>query len=216
MQMNKSILALGALCVTLTSCGPPEPVIIPEDAIEAGRTCFVAQGMLLREGKTEGDPVTYEEFAQSLRFAIAAAAQVEPFSTDKVGEVLSNVDGVQETIANQDLAGAIPACEARFGIDDKVELPEEDPQAVLSCLSLASFMQGATQSQAADFGTDASDVGPLFERMQARMQNDPEVLVAMIGGDTETMLNEATRSAFAEGAPREYVAACNARFPAEE
>ena len=213
--MKKSILALSAVSVALASCGPGDPVVIPEDAIEAGRTCFVAQGMVLRDGKSEGDPVTYEEFAQSLRFALAAAAEVEPFSAETVSKVFSDVDAVQDTIAYQDVAGAIPACEARFGIDKEVALPEEDAQAVLSCLSLAAFMQGAAQSQSAEFGPDANNVGPLFERLQARMENDPEVLVVMISGDTENMMNDATRSAFAEGAPREYVAACNARFPAE-
>lgn len=213
--MKKSIFALGALPVTLASCGPPEPVVIPEDAIAAGRTCFVAQGMVLREGKSEGDAVTYDEFAKSLRFALAAAASVDPFSPDKVGEVLTDVEAVKETIASQDIEGAIPACEEKFGIDGAIDLPEEDAQAVLSCLSLAAFMQGAAQSQVADFGTDASDVGPLFERLQARMESDPDVLILMIQDGEQAMMN-ATQSAFAEGAPQEYVAACNARFPAAE
>ena len=212
--MQKSIVALAALSFTLASCGPPEPVVIPEDVIDAGRTCFVAQGMVLREGKSEGDAVSYDEFAQSLRFALAAAAAAEPFSPDKVGEVLSGSEAVQEAIAAQDIDGAIPACEAKFGIDKTVELPEDNAQAVLSCLSLAAFLQGAAQSQVADFGEEAADVAPLFERLQARLENDPEVLVAMIQGGEQTML-DATKAAFAEGAPQEYIAACTARFPAE-
>ncbi len=213
--MNKSILALTALSLTLGSCGPGEPVVIPEDAVEAGRTCFVAQGMVLREGKSEGDPVTYDEFAKSLRFALAAAAEVEPFSPDKVGEIFTNVEAVKEAIAAQDIEGAVPACEERFGIDGEITLPEEDAPAVLSCLSLAAFMQGAAQSSVADFGTEANDVGSLFERLQARLESDPEVLMLMIEDGEQAMMG-ATRSAFAEGAPQEYVAACNARFPAAE
>lgn len=212
--MRKTIVALAALSFTLASCGPPEPVVIPEDMIEAGRTCFVAQGIVLREGKGDSDPVTYDEFSQSLRFALAAAASVEPFSADKVSEVISGTEAVQQTIATQDVEGAIPACEAKFGIDKTIELPESDAQAVLSCLSLAAFMQGAGQAQAADFGEAASDVGPLFERLQARLESDPEVLVLMIQDGTEAM-NTATKAAFAEGAPQEYIKACTARFPAE-
>lgn len=213
--MKNTVFALGALSMTIGGCfGPGEPVVLPDDDIDAARTCFVAQGMVLRDGKAEGDAVTYAEFAESIKYALAAAAMVEPFSTDNVSKVFTGLDPVMDDLANKDYAGAIPTCEARFNIDTEVTLPEADADAVISCLSLAAFMQGAAQSAAAEFGEDGNKVGPLFERLQTRMENDPEVLVKLIG-DTETLMSDASRSAFAEGAPRQYIEACDARFPSE-
>ena len=214
--MKTYALALGALSLTLGGClGAPEPVVLPDDDIAAARTCFVAQGLVLRDGRSESDPITFDEFASSMKYALVAAANTEPFSTEKVSEVFTGTDPVADEISGMDYEGAIATCDARFGIDTSVNLPDEDKDAVLSCLSLAAFMQGAAQSQVADFGADGNTVGPLFERLQARMTSDPDILVAMIGGDVEAMMMDATKSAFAEGAPREYIDACAARFPAE-
>ena len=43
--MKKTVLALATMAMTLGGCGgPAEPVVLPDDAIEAARTCFGAQG----------------------------------------------------------------------------------------------------------------------------------------------------------------------------
>lgn len=213
--MKKTVLALATMAMTLGGCGgPAEPVVLPDDAIEAARTCFVAQGMVLREGKGEGEAVTYAEFADSIKYALAATAGIEPFTTDNVGKVFTGVDPVMEELSGKDYAGAIATCDARFEAKGEVTLPEDDADAVLGCLTLSAFMQGAAQSAVAEFGADGSKVGPLYDRLQARMTSDPDVLVKLIS-DTEATMNEATRGAFAQGNPRAYLDLCEARFPAE-
>ena len=213
--MRNSALALGALSLALASCGTPEPVVLPEGDMDAARTCFVAQGLVMREGRDPDAQVSYDEFAEAIKYAMVAAASIEPFAADNVSQAFSGTDEIADTISSQDYAGAIATCDARFGVKKSVTLPEADKDAVLSCLSIAAFLQGATQSQASDFGEGGNQIGPLFERMQERMTSDPDILVAMIGGDVEAMMNDATKAAFAEGAPREYIDACVARFPAE-
>lgn len=214
--MKKTAITLGTISLLLSGCfGPGEPVVLPEDNIEAGRTCFIAQGLVLRQDKSEGDPVTYDELAQSMRYAFAAATQIEPFSPDNVVQILQDTDAVAEDLRSKDYAGAIPTCNERFGIDDVVELPEDDADAVISCTTMVAFLNGGVMAQSAEFGAEGERINTLFARLEERMESDPDVLVKLIGEDTEELMLAATKSAFAEAAPREYVNQCEARFPAE-
>lgn len=213
--MRKTAVALGALSMTLAGCfGPPEPVVIPDDLVDAGRTCVVAQGQALLADKGEDHQVTFEEFSQTMRFALAAAAQVEPFTVDTVGEVLSGTESVVDEIRYQDVDAAVPECEARFGIDGEVALPDDHAQAVLSCAALTSFLQGSAQAQGADFGDNTARIGELYEHFQSKVESDPEVLIALIS-DGDGAMNEAMKFAFGEGAPIEYINQCEARFASE-
>lgn len=193
---------------------PGEPVELPQDTIEAARTCFAAKGLVVREGKGADEPITYEEFVATIRYPMVAAAQVEPFSADTIGKVLEGANAVADDIRSKDYAGAVPACDARFGGGSKVTLPAGDSDAVLACLSMAAFMQGAVQTQGGDFGSNGAVVGGLMERLQKRMESDPEILVRLAGAeDVEALMGEAMKPAFGTGAPGEYIAACDARFP---
>ncbi|MEP3421911.1 MAG: hypothetical protein ABJN35_09275 [Erythrobacter sp.] len=214
--MKKSAAILGTASLALSGCfAPPEPIVLSDDLIEAARTCFVAQGMVLREGKSEGDAVSYTELAESMKYALAAAAQTEPFSTETVSAVLNGTSDIIDQVGQQDYAGAIADCDARFGTNEPVSLPEEDAQAVLSCLTLSAFLQGAAESQAAEFGDDGASVVALFERLEARMETDPDVLVLLIGSDGDEVMSSATQTAFSAGSPQEFINQCAARFPAE-
>lgn len=213
--MRKMLVPALVLSSALSACGTPAPVELPEDPIAAASTCFAAQGLLGREGKSEDDPISYEEFASAISYAMAAAGQAESFDPEVVTQVINGAGPVAEEIAGQDYEGAIPACNARFGIDDTVELPEENADALLSCLAFSGFMQGVVQAQGEeDMGAQVSQITSLVDRLTVQMESDPEVLVMMLGGDTEELMFSGLQGAFAEGAPDAYVAACEARFPA--
>lgn len=217
--MIKPALAFGALsstlALTLGGCfGPGEPVVLSDNDVEAASACFAAKGIQLREGKAEGEAITYAEFTDSIAYALVASARTEPFSTDTVGTVIDGSGAVIDDIAMQDYAGAIPACDERFGMDGSVTLPDDDADAILSCLALAAFLQGAAQAQVSEFGDDGAAVGPLFDRLSAKLESDPDVLVKLIADTEGAAMNDATQTAFAEGNPREYVNQCDARFPA--
>ena len=211
--MKKGILALGALSLGASACfGPGEPVVLPEDTLDAARTCFVASGMVSADNRSGDENITYAEFADSIKYALAASAQVEPFAMDTVNQVFTGLEPIMDDLGSKDYPGAIADCDARFAIDSEVVLPEDDAEAVLACVSLASFVQGAATSASASFGDDGSKIGPLFDRLSAKLENDPEVLAKLIMD--ENAMNAAAQSAFAEGAPREYIDACDTRFPA--
>lgn len=214
--MKKTMFALAALPLAVTGCfGPGEPVELPGDDMAAARTCFAAEGLVLRAGKDASDKVTYDEFAQAVQYPLVAVARQKDFDPAAIGTILNGADKIAEEIRSKDFAGAVPACNKRFGIEGKVALPEKDADATLSCLALAAFMKGAMQAQGGDFGDKGKAIGPLAERLDARMKSDSEVLARLIGGDTKAVMTEATRAAFAEGEPDKYLDACAARFPAK-
>lgn len=213
--MRNSILLATVGAMTLAGCSSPEPVVLPKDALTAGKVCFVAAGIAGREGKSPGDAVTYEEFIGAVAYPMAAAAQIEPFSVDTVGKILTGVETLRDEISAKDYEGAIPTCKARFGIDEKVELPKDDADALLRCVSLSGFMRGADQSVTGDFGARTEEIAALFKRLESRMQSDPAVLAKLVGNDGKKVISDAAKSAFAEGAPDAYLKACEARFPAK-
>ena len=214
--MQKPLIALGMSTLVLTAClGPGEPVVLPEGDVEAARVCMVAQGLALRADSAADAPVTYNDFVESMKYPLMAAALSDPFSADVVSEVLTGTDQVVDEISGQDYQGAVATCEARFDIGDTVTLPESEGEAALSCLTLASFMQGAAGADAAAFGEDGGLVGPLFERLDARLDSDPEMILLVVGPNGENAMNSAMQRAFASGAPRQYIEACDARFPAQ-
>lgn len=209
------MIVAGASILALVGCwAPGEPVQLPEDTIEAARTCFAAKGLVVRAGKGENDPITYDEFVATIRYPMIAAAQVEPFSAETIGKVLEGANTVAEEIRGKDYAGAVAACDTRFAADSEVSLPDKESDAVLSCLSMAAFMQGAVQTQGGDFGNNGAVIASLMERLQKRMESDPEILVKLAGADdVPALMGEAMKPAFGEGAPGEYIQACAARFP---
>ena len=210
------ILIAVASALSLVAClGPGDPVELPEDTIEAARTCFAVEGLVMREGKSKDDPVSYEDFVAAIKYPMIAAAQTEPFSADTITKVLDGSDKVADEIRSNDYKGAVATCQARFAVDGDVALPEDESDAVLSCLAFAAYMQGAVQAQGGDFGEQGALIEPLRERLEERMQSDPAVLLKLASGDVDTVMTEAMKPAFAGGAPDEYIAQCAARFPAE-
>lgn len=210
------MIITGTSALALAAClGPGEPVELPKDTIEAARTCFAAQGLVMREGKGEDDPITYDEFVSAIKYPMVAAAQVEPFTADTISQVINGADKAADAIRSKDYAGAIATCDARFAPQAEVALPEQDSDAVLSCMTLAGFMQGAVQAQGGNFGNKGAAVGPLLERLQKRMESDPKILVKLAaGGDVQAIMNAAMKPAFGAGAPDAYLSSCEARFPA--
>ena len=213
---NAVLFATLSASLALGGCfGPGDPVELPDDAIEAASTCFAAQGMVMRAGKGEDVPVTYDEFVTAIKYPMVAATEVEPFSVETVMKILNGAEAKAEEIRSKDYEGAVATCDARFKIKaGEATLPENNGDAILSCMGLASFVQGAVQSQGSEFGGDADKIGALTKRLEGAMSKDPDVLTRLIGGDPEAVMMEALKGAFAQGNPDAYVKACDKRFPA--
>jgi hypothetical protein len=212
---NVALAAVLSGSLVLSGCLAGDPVELPEDTIEAAATCFAAQGLVLRGDKAETDPVTYEEFIKAIKYPMIASTQVEPFSVETVLKILGGAEAKAEEIKTKDYAGAVATCDERFKSSGAIKLPENNGDAVLSCMGIASFIAGAVQSQSSEFGGEAEKVTALSKRLETEMQSDPELLAKMIGGDPTALMMGALKNAFASGDADGYVAACDARFPAK-
>ena len=71
-------------------------------------------------------------------------------------------------------------------------------------------MQGADGAMA----DREREIVALAGRLSTLMEANPDLLVMMIASDVDVLLDNGLQHAFAEGAPAEYLAACEARFPA--
>ena len=147
--MKTTSLVAGALSLTLAGClGPGDPVEIPEDITKAAQTCFAVQSLALRADAGDDEPVTFSQYSETIQYPLIAAAQVEPFTVQTALTALESLQPVMDEVAGKDYEGAVPKCEARFGIagaDGNPDLPESDVQAVMSCLALGGFMAGGVR-----------------------------------------------------------------------
>lgn len=215
--MRTSLLSLGALSLGLASCGPGEPVILPDDIQQAARLCFAAQSLVLRADASKGDPVTFAQYSEAIQFPLMAAAQMEPFKVENAMGAMKDVEGAIDQVSSLDYEGAIATCEARFGIAGKEgepALPENEQEALLGCLGMGSFMAGSVQEEGESFKEKVGVYEALNARLQAKMEKDPVILARMIKGETEAMINDALKSAFSEGDPEGYLDKCLAKYPA--
>lgn len=214
--MLAASMSLG-LSLGLTGCfGPGDPVELPEGTLEAAQTCLAAQTLVWGEDKEEGDAPSYAEFSKIIHYPMLAAAQTEPFTVDTITDVISGAEQTGDEIELKDYAGVIPACEAKFAVDNEgPTLPEGDSDAFLSCLSMSAFMAGVVQEDGVANDSEIASVTNMVARLEARLETDPELLVKMVQNDGNDMMEAALKVAFAQGNPANYLGKCEARFPAD-
>ena len=217
--MKTTALVACTLSLALAGCfGPGDPVEIPEDITKAAQTCFAAQSLALRADAGDDEPVTFSQYSETIQYPLIAAAKVEPFTVQTALTALESLEPVMDKVAALDYEGAVPKCEARFGIsgaEGDPTLPESDAQAVMSCLAMAGFMAGGVREEGENFAEKVGIYEALVARLSERMKTDVDILTAMIDGDGEALVNEGLKQAFAEGDPEGYLAKCEARFPAK-
>ncbi|WP_209348094.1 hypothetical protein [Pontixanthobacter sp. CEM42] len=211
-KFQSAALIAGSLAVA--SCGPGVPVELPEDTIAAAQTCFAAKGLVLRDGKSEGDQVTYEEFVGAIKYPMIAASQVEPFDMNAIITILNGVEVIADDVATKDYEGAIATCDARF-VAAELALPEGNDDAIISCTAMTGFLAGVVEGEGKAFGGDAAAVNALMTRLESEMEESPELLVTLATGNVEEMMNSALKDSFAQGDVDGYVAQCQSRFPAD-
>ncbi|MXO90741.1 hypothetical protein [Pontixanthobacter aquaemixtae] len=206
-----AILATASL--TTASCGPGVPIELPEDDLEAAKICFTAKGMVLREGKSEGDAVTFEEFTGAIKYPMIAASRTDPFDINALTGILDGAEAIADDVASKDYAGAIEGCDARFK-PAPLKLPEADKDAIISCTAMAGFLSGAVENESAEFGKEGNGTSALLDRLEAAMQQNPDLLVMLIQEDPAEIMNAALKDGFAQGDIEGYVAQCEKRYPA--
>ncbi|MDN3644914.1 hypothetical protein QWY75_01695 [Pontixanthobacter aestiaquae] len=206
--------ALVAASLAVANCGPGVPIELPEDTIAAAQTCFAAKGLVLRDGKSQGDDVTYDEFVGAIKYPMIAASQVEPFDMNAIITILNGVEAIADDVATKDYEGAVTTCDKRFAAAP-LSLPEDDDDAIISCTAMAGFLSGVVEGEGEAFGGDKASVNALMTRLESEMETSPELLVTLATGNVEEMMNSALKDSFAQGDVDGYVTQCQKRFPAK-
>ena len=168
------------------------------------------------EDKTEDDPVTMAEYSETVQYALIAAAETEPFSADTALTILGGVEPLYDDIAAKDYAGAVPACEERFGIANEgapPAIPEDDTEALFACMAISAFMGGDEADASGDLGGEDAQYRAFLERLDTLASNDVDALSVFARGDGEAAIQDGLKEAFSKGDPAGYIAECEKRFP---
>ncbi|MEM6476465.1 MAG: hypothetical protein AAF687_09890 [Pseudomonadota bacterium] len=217
----RTFLFAGAAAMALTGCfAAPEPIEIPQDWDDAAQTCFVVQSLSMREANGRGatESITLDEFSSTMQYILIAASKGDELDFEAAMDTLDISDALVEELGAKDYNGAVANCEKKFGIggpDDKPELPENEQDAILSCYAMASFFKGTLEEDEAEFGDKAKDIEAVFDRLEDKVETDTDLAAKLLSGDPEQMVEDGAKQAFGEGNPKDYLEACEARFPEE-
>ncbi len=209
----RALLPLTALALVLPGCSA-EPVVLAEDAIEAAKTCFAAKALVMREGKGEDDPITFDEYMETLEYPYAAAALTEPFDLVNAEKALEGIEAELERVGGLDYEGAVALCDARFGFAEggKPALPESDLDAQLACTSVAALAGAEVEGGSEDHDTKAARYSAFADRLATDLDTQPEIITAT-EESVETMMEDQLVVALKQGRPQAYLTQCEARFP---
>lgn len=218
--MKTSMLATGTMALALSGCfGPGEPIVIPENWDEAAQTCLVAQSLALRaeDQRDRKAPMTFDEFSKTVQYPMIAATKGDTFRIESVTANPSNLDRLLDELAEKDFEGAVIECKMRFGLagkNRKPTLPETKTEALFSCYSMSLFVMGAIQPSDPELGKYAEDLSALISRLKTTIETDADSVAAIRQSNPRKLGMDGAEQAFGQGAPKEYLEACDARFPA--
>jgi len=224
--MRTPLLSLAAVSLALAGCSP-EPVDIPSDLGKAAPVCFLSKALSLRDaGQIEdGKTNTLTVFSATIKYAMIAASQAENF--DPENTIVPLIPGDDSTLIEelnyQDYDAAVGECDKLFGISGKgavPQLPESDRDANLSCYAMVQYMNGIITED--DIDTEGKN--EFYASLTKRLEGDFEKMIEADSGayaefateeGATKAIAESLRQAFAQGDPKEFVEACDKRFPAK-
>jgi hypothetical protein len=127
------------------------------------------------------------------------------------------MDGAGEEIERVralDWEDALPQCRARFGMNNPVELPQDDADAALSCYIMSMFYAESLRGQNAEMDQAAARYDALKNRLEPRAMTSPAIIAAS-EAEAEQLSQKAAQRALSTSDPVQFLSLCEARFPAD-
>ena len=161
--------------LTVSGCGGPKQLALPEDGVERAATCGVVAAAQARLGQAPGEiskPLPLEAQGRILHYALLAGDDGSGFSQDRVAAVVARMPQLGDQVTKGRWQALIPECAAAYpqtAADTPVELPDDPLDAQLSCYTLAGFLDKALTAQGDAYVADLSRYGAMRRALDARI-----------------------------------------------
>ena len=148
---NTLLLPLAALLAT--ACGP-KPLTLPEDPVERAATCGVVAAANARSGQTDvKTPLTLEQQASILHYALLGGGEGKDFAQDRVAAVVQRMPELEGGITEGEWQQLVQPCREAYPATapgKPIELPKNTLDARLSCYMLAEFLTKSLGQRVSD------------------------------------------------------------------
>lgn len=205
------LIPLAALLAT--ACGGPEPLTLPQDPVERAATCGVVAAASARSGSTDiKTPLTMEQQASILHYALLGGGEGKDFSQDRVAAVVQRMPELEASITGAKWQELVQPCREAFPAtapDKPVELPKD---ARLSCYMLSEFLTKSLGQHEAALGDQLAEYGAMNRAL------DPKIGASLKArGLSKDQARDARREALGGaaqlGPPVAVMKACLDKFP---
>lgn|GEM_PF-5682758 len=209
--MRRPAAAAAASALALAGCSAPAGQL-PEDALERATACTAVRALELGEGKSDGGPVSFAGFTETLHFAMLTAAE-DGMHVDlnRLLAVSQRAPGAMDELRGEDWRRLVEPCNAAYPETQRpaAALPPDPYEAGLTCFGMAEFMV----KTALDYPAERRELAGLADRA---LQAAQPVLRerAKNNADAQRIAAGYAARAFKAGRPASLIEQCRRRFPA--
>jgi hypothetical protein len=213
-MLPKFTLLLPLAALLASGCGP-KPLTLPEDPVERAATCGVIAAANARNGQTDvKTPLTLEQQASILHYALLGGGAGKDFSQDRVAVVVQRMPELEGAITEGKWQELIQPCREAFpetALGKPVDLPKDAAEARLSCYMMAEFLTKSLGQHEAALGEQLAEYGAMNRKL------DSKIGVSQAGqGLSKDQARDERREGLGRaahlGPPAEVMKACVAKF----
>lgn len=207
-------LFLPVAALLASACGP-KPLTLPEDPVERAATCGVVAAANARSGQTDvKTPLTLEQQASILHYALLGGGEGKAFSQDRVAAVVQKMPELEDGITGGKWQELVQPCADAFpetAAGKAVTLPADTTDARLSCYMLGEFLGKSLGQHEAALGDQLAEYGAMNRTL------DPKIGATQASkGLSKDQARDERREALGRaahlGRPVEVMKACVAKY----
>lgn len=214
MSSKTALLIPLAAALVVTACGP-KPLTLPRDPDERAATCGVVAAARARSGQTDAKtPLTLEQQAGILHYALLGGGEGKDFTQDRVAAIVQHMPELEAGITEGKWQDLVQPCREAYPettMAEPIKLPKDPLDARLSCYMLGEFLAKSLGQHEAALGDQLAPYGAMNRKL------DPQIGAAQAGRRlSKDQARDARRMALGRaahlGPPVEVMKVCLARF----
>lgn len=168
----RTTLLIPLATLLASACGP-KPLSLPQDPVERAATCGVVAAASARSGSADvKTPLTMEQQASILHYALLGGGEGKDFSQDRVAAVVQRMPELEAGITGAKWQELVQPCREAFPATapgKPVALPKDPQEARLSCYMLSEFLTKSLGQHEAALGDQLAVYGGMNRDLDPRI-----------------------------------------------
>jgi hypothetical protein len=168
----RTALLIPLAALIASGCGP-KPLALPEDPVERAATCGIVAAAHARSGQTDAKtPLTLEQQASILHYALLGGGEGKDFSQDRVAAVVQRMPELEAGITEAKWQELVQPCAQAYPATapgKPITLPGDPLDARLSCYMLGEFLAKSLGQHEAALGDQLAEYGAMNRKLDQKI-----------------------------------------------